>query len=351
MKNFDYIRPETAAEARDAAARPGARLLAGGTTLVDLARAGAETPDLVVDISRLAAAEPRLGAIEALEGEGGSGGETLRLGALVTMARAEADPTLRLAAPAVAQSLALAASPQIRNMATLGGNLLQRTRCPYFRDPAAFPSCNKRAPGSGCSALGGPWKGRAALGATASCVAAYPGDLAAALVAFDAVVEIAGPEGVRDLPVAGLFLTPLDAGSAARDTGLAPGEMIEGIRLPASAAAARSTYLKIRDRASYEFATVGVAAGLDLGPDGTVRDARIALTGVAPVPLRARAAEAALLGAPLTEEAAARAGRLAFAPDPAGPDSDAPDPGAARFKLTLGPRVVARALLTLGGLA
>jgi xanthine dehydrogenase YagS FAD-binding subunit len=223
-------------------------------------------------------------------------------------------------------------------MATIGGNLLQRTRCSYFRDPGAFPACNKRNPGSGCAAIGGITRNHAVLGASEACIASYPGDLAVALVAFDAVVELDG----RKVAVDDFFLAP--GNTPDRETVLQRGEMITAISIPASAAAVNSTYIKVRDRQSYEFAAASAAVGLELEADGkTVRDIRIALGGVATKPRRARAVEQALIGKALDADIVEKASRLAM--------EGAVSHGGNHYKIELAPRVVTRAILKMGGLA
>lgn len=327
MRDFSYTRASSTDEARNAALQVGAMMLAGGTTLLDLAKCGVNEPDHLVDISH----------IDGLDGI--TVDETsARIGALAKMSAVADHHAILSAFPAVAQSLSLAASQQLRNMATIGGNLLQRTRCPYFRDPATFPACNKREPGSGCSAIGGVTRNHAVLGTSEHCIATYPGDLAVALVAFDADVDL----GTRKVSVETFFLEPGDTPD--RETLIAPSEMIMGISIPASAAARNSTYLKVRDRQSYEFAAASAAVGLELEGDGrTVRDVRIALGGVATRPWRARAVEQALIGKVLTEETIATAVRLAM--------EGAVVHGANHYKIELAPRVIARALQTVGGLA
>jgi xanthine dehydrogenase YagS FAD-binding subunit len=323
MRSFSYQRAGSLAEVRQAAAA-GASLLAGGTTLLDLAKCGVAAPERVIDVTHLRG----LDAIR-VEADGAY------IGALAKMGRVADDPAVRANFPAVAEALSLAASPQIRNMASMGGNLMQRTRCPYFRDPAAFPACNKRAPGSGCSAVGGVTRNHAVLGTSDSCIATYPGDLAVALVAFDAVVHL----GDRHLKLEDFFLLPGDTPD--REHAIEPGEMITAIQIPASAAARRSTYVKVRDRQSYEFAAASAAVGIALGADGrTIQDIRVALGGVATKPWRARSVEAALRGKPLEPDAVARASLLAV--------EGAVDHGANRFKIDLAPRVVARAILSMG---
>lgn len=331
MRDFSYIRATSAEDARHAALQAGAMLLAGGTTLLDLAKCGVSEPEHLVDISHLQG----LGGIAVDERQA-------VIGALARMSAVADHPSIVAAFPAVSQSLSLAASAQLRNMATIGGNLLQRTRCPYFRDPATFPACNKRAPGSGCSALGGVTRNHAVLGTSEHCIASYPGDLAVALVAFDATVELASDGGSRHVTLETFFLEPGETPD--RETVLAAGEMITGIVIPVSAAAGKSTYLKVRDRQSYEFAAASAAVGLELEADGrTVRDVRVALGGVATKPWRARAVERSLIGKPLTEDAIAAASRHAV--------EGAVSHGGNHYKIELAPRVVARALKQVGGLA
>jgi xanthine dehydrogenase YagS FAD-binding subunit len=257
----------------------------------------------------------------------------LYLGAFVTMAEAAAHPAVRRNYPLIAQSLDLAASPQLRNMATLGGNVLQRTRCVYFRDPS-WGHCNKREPGSGCAALDGVNRKHAVLGVSDNCIATYPGDFAQTLVALDAVAEIVGPAGDRAVAVEALHREPGDTPHI--ETTLVPGELVVGFLIPAAAWTRRSLYLKIRDRQSYEFALASAAVALDL-VDGAVNAARIALGGVATRPWRAREAEALLSGNKLDEAIARRAADTAFA------DAEARD--ANRYKIELGKRTLVRALL------
>ncbi|HWB49860.1 MAG TPA: xanthine dehydrogenase family protein subunit M [Stellaceae bacterium] len=299
------------------------QFLAGGTTILDLMKLDVMQPEVLVDIRDLGPAgrliEQRANA--------------LYLGAFATMAEAAEHPAVKDNYPVLAQSLELAASPQLRNMATLGGNLLQRTRCAYFRDPS-WGQCNKRAPGSGCAALDGVNRKHAVLGVSANCIAAYPGDFAQALVALDAVAEIVGPAGNRVVEVAELHREPGDAPHI--ETNLLPGEVIVGFLVPQAAWARRSLYLKIRDRESYEFALASAAVALDLA-DGTVNTARIALGGVATKPWRARAAEAALNGQKLDEAAARHTADIAFA--------DAQPRGDNQYKRELGQRTLVRALL------
>jgi xanthine dehydrogenase YagS FAD-binding subunit len=322
MRDFAYARPATLSEAADAAAS-GAHVIAGGTTMVDLMKIGVMSPDALVDI----------GGLDALKGHE-VGADRIRLGALSIMAEVADDPEVIAAFPALSESLWKAASPQLRNVATLGGNILQRTRCPYFRD-TAYAQCNKRAPGSGCAALEGGHAGlHAALGGSSACVAMYPGDLAAALVAFDAEVATRGPGGARTIPFARLHRLPGDAPHL--ETVLEPGEIVTEITLPVVPAMARSHYLKARDRESYAFASASAAVGLEMEGD-TVADVRIGLGGVAATPWRATGAEDFLKGRALTEETAREAGRLAF--------EGADPPPASAYKVHLGADVVAGALL------
>lgn len=330
MRPFVYRRAASLADAVRAAAGRGvpptmaaAQYLAGGTTLLDLMKLDVMRPEVLVDINRLDPAGTRI--------ERRADG--LRLGAFVTMAAAAEHAEIRRNYPVVAQSLALAASPQLRNMATLGGNVLQRTRCNYFRDPS-WGACNKRAPGTGCAALDGVNRKHAVLGVSDHCIAAYPGDFAQALVALDAAVEIIGPGGARIIRFEELHRLPGDTPHV--ETVLTPGELITGFRLPIAPWIRRSLYLKVRDRQSYEFALASAAVALDLA-DGRVREARIALGGVATKPWRARAAETALAGQVLDETSARRAAAAAFAGTRTHGDND--------YKPELGRRTLVRALL------
>jgi xanthine dehydrogenase YagS FAD-binding subunit len=256
----------------------------------------------------------------------------LRLGALVRMADAADHPVVRRDYPVIAQSLLLAASAQLRNMASLGGNVLQRTRCTYFRD-VSYSACNKRNPGSGCAAMGGINRMHAVLGTSDQCIASYPGDFAQALIALDADVEIIGPAGVRSLPFSALHRMPGDAPDI--ETTLRPGEMISSFFVPATPWAQRSLFVKVRDRESYEFAVASAAVALDL-VDGQVRTSRIALGGVATVPWRAERAEDTLRGKPVNEDTARAAAEAAFA-------GALPRQHNA-FKVELGRRTLVRAL-------
>lgn len=332
MRDFSYLRAATLDEARQAVLQAGASILAGGTTLIDLAKCGAAEPETVVDISHLEG----LSGIEVTP-------QSVTIGALSRMSDVADHAGIKAELPAVSESLLLAASAQLRNMATIGGNVMQRTRCPYFRDPGTFPACNKRNPGSGCSALGGITRNHAVLGTSEHCLASNPGDLAVALVAFDAVVDL----GSRTVPFDEFFLLPGDTPD--RETVLQPGEMIVGLSIPKSAAAKNSTYLKVRDRQSYEFAAASAAVGLELEDDGrTVKDIRVGLGGVATKPWRARAVEQALIGKVLDAATIKTASLLAM--------EGAVAQGDNQYKIDLVPRVVARAIETVstnksGGLA
>jgi xanthine dehydrogenase YagS FAD-binding subunit len=294
--------------------------LAGGTTLLDLMKLDVMRPHGLVDINLLS----KVWSTVTLDGG------NLKLGALARMSDVGANPEIQRSYPVVADALKLAASPQLRNMASLGGNVLQRTRCTYFRD-VSYANCNKRNPGSGCAAMDGFNRTHAILGTSEQCIATYPGDFAQALIALDATVEITGKSGIRTMPFAELHKPP--GNSPQIETTLMPGELISAFLIQARWP--RSAYLKVRDRQSYEFALSSAAVALDV-QDGTVRDARVALGGVATVPWRTREAEAVLKGQRLDDTLASRAAEAAF------------DGASARkhnaFKIALGKRVVSRAL-------
>jgi xanthine dehydrogenase YagS FAD-binding subunit len=281
MTPFTYSRPGDATAAAREAAQAGARYLGGGTNLVDLMREGVERPQSLVDVTGL----------DRGIGDRDDGG--LRIGAAISNTALAADRRVRERYPMLARAVLAGASAQIRNMATLGGNLLQRTRCLYFYDDAA--RCNKRAPGAGCDALDGFNRMHAILGASPACVATHPSDMCVALAALDATVHLAGADGARTLPFEALHRLPGD--TADRETELRPGELITAIELPPLPMARHSTYRKVRDRSSYAFALVSVATALEVDTDGTIRDVRLALGGVAHKPWRAHAAEAILRGA------------------------------------------------------
>ena len=295
MRPFAYARVNDAAEA----VKAGGTFLAGGTTLLDLMKLDVMRPARVVDINDL----PReFSAIEY-------GPQGLRLGALAHMAEAAQHPVIVREFPMIAQSLSLAASAQLRNMATLGGNVLQRTRCTYFRD-VSYGNCNKRRPGSGCAARDGINRSHAVLGTSNACIATYPGDFAQALIALDATVEISGGEGRHTVPFAALHRAPADQPQV--ETMLAPGELITAFEIPREPWTRRSLYLKIRDRQSYEFALASAAVALDI-VDNEVREARIALGGVATIPWRATEAETTLQGKLINEASTKTAADVAFA--------------------------------------
>jgi len=297
--------------------------LAGGTTLIDLMKLDVMRPEALVDIN----------ALQRQHGEIAADGSGLRLGALARMSDTADHPAVRRDYPVIAQSLELAASPQIRNMASLGGNVLQRTRCTYFRD-VTWAACNKRHPGSGCAALQGVNRKLAVLGTSDHCIANYPGDFAVALTALGATVDVEGPAGRRVLPIEALHRLPGDTPHV--ETTLKPGELITGFQVPAGGWTRRSLFLKIRDRQSYEFALTSAAVALDLD-GGTVREARIALGGLAAKPWRSHEAEAALRGQRLDDKTAHQAAEAALA--------QARPIGEAAFKVELGRRTLVRALM------
>lgn len=324
MNLFDYVRPASVAEAIAAGSEPGTAYLAAGTNLLDLMKGGVSRPSRLVDVTRL----PGLDRIETLA-DGG-----MRIGAMVRNADLARDPAFAVAHPAVAEALLSGASPQLRNAATVGGNLLQRTRCAYFQDTAS--ACNRRDPGAGCDARGGETRNHAVLGWSDACIATHPSDFCVPLVALDAVVEIEGPSGRRDVTLEDFHLLP--GTTPARESVLEAGELITGLRLPAEAAhfRANARYLKLRERTSFAFALVSAAAALQI-KDGTIRAARICLGGVAAKPWRARAAETLLEGLSPTSEAFAKAAEMALAG--AAPSGDN------GYKIELATRVVKRALL------
>src|ERR1700678_1017456 len=323
MERFSHINPATPAEAVHAVATASgtARFLAGGTTMVDLMKLGVESPNTLVDITRISGLQ-----------EITTDGVELIFGALARMSDVADNAVVKRDYPLLSEALWRAASQQLRNMATLGGNLLQRTRCIYFRDKQ-FP-CNKRVPGSGCAALEGINRGHALLGTSSQCIATYPGDWAVALIAMDASIDTLSPRGIRRIPVAELHRQPGDTPQI--DHALAPDEMIIRTRVPVSPLGKASTYLKIRDRESYAFALTSVAVALSLESD-RVREARIALGGVATVPWRAQKAEQSLIGKTLDEAAARHAGALAFEGAQARPQN--------QFRLPLGINTVVQALM------
>jgi xanthine dehydrogenase YagS FAD-binding subunit len=322
MRPFRYVRARNEDGAITAAAAEEAAFLAGGTTLVDLMRLEVLRPAQLVDVRRLNRAR-----IDELPGG-------LRLGALATNTAVAYHPAVVRRLPALSQALLSGASPQLRNMATVGGNLLQRTRCAYFRDVAS--PCNKREPGSGCSALEGYTRMHAILGGSARCIAAHPSDMCVALVALEAVIHTRGPSGERAIAVGDLHTLPGEQPHV--ESVLTRGELITHVTVPTTPLAARSTYVKVRDRASYAFALVSVAAALTV-KGGRIEAARVALGGVATKPWRSLAAEQALVGQPVGVETYRRAARVAVA--------DAQPRRDNRFKVELAQRTIVRALATL----
>jgi xanthine dehydrogenase YagS FAD-binding subunit len=327
MRAFTYERPDNVAAAMQAASQPGASFIAGGTNLLDLMKIDVEQPTHLVDISRLPLREV------AETPDGG-----LRIGALVSNTDLAADQRVRQRYPMLALALLNGASGQLRNQATTAGNLLQRTRCPYFYD-VAMP-CNKRQPGSGCSALAGFNRMHAILGASQACIAVHPSDMAVAMAALHAEIEVQTPAGLsRKMPIAELHRLP--GQNPERDTTLARGELITAVLLPPPPAG-RQTYRKVRDRASYAFALVSVAAIVDAG-GGKIRDARLALGGVAHKPWVPKEAERELVGAPAETGSYESAARAAL--------RDAQTYAHNEFKVPLAERLLARTLseLATGG--
>jgi xanthine dehydrogenase YagS FAD-binding subunit len=324
MQSISYERARDVTHAIDLAREPGAKFIGGGTNLLDLYKSGIEKPVRLVDVSRL-----DLRAIEALP-DGG-----LRIGAMATNTAAGTDPLVRQRYRVLSEALLNGATTQLRNMATVGGNLLQRTRCYYFTDPA-FARCNKRDPGSGCDAIDGHNRIHAILGASPQCIATHPSDMAVALAALDAVIHLQGPDGARQVVAVDFHRLPEDRPEL--DTVIRPGELITAVELPAMPFARHSHYLKVRDRASYAFALVSVAVAVDLDGD-KLRDVRIALGGVAHKPWRAGNAEQLLRGQAPSAELLARAGAAAV--EGAQPQSEN------AFKVELAQRAVVRALQTV----
>ncbi|WP_250467397.1 xanthine dehydrogenase family protein subunit M [Caballeronia sp. GAFFF2] len=329
MDAISYQRAADIRAALQAASQPGTMYIGGGTNLLDLMKGGVARPTRLVDITHIDA----LNGVTTLP-DGG-----LRIGALVRNSDAANHAWVRERYPLLSQALLAGASAQLRNMATVGGNLMQRTRCYYFYD-TGFPQCNKRAPGSGCAALEGNNRIHAILGASSQCVATNPSDMSVALAALDAVVRVTGPQGERTIPFAEFHRLPGDRPDL--DTTLKPGELITAVDLPPPLFAGHSKYLKVRDRASYAFALVSVAAALQM--DGnTVKAARIALGGVAHKPWRANATESALIGKPLDRASLQNAAALAV--------RDARPLRENGFKVALAQRAIVRAVEQAGGTA
>jgi len=330
MLPFAFERAENLTQAKRLGAGTGqgqstaaVQFLAGGTTLIDLMKLEVLRPQKVVDIGALRTDHSKVELNE----------RGLELGAFAKMSQVADHPGVKAQYPVIAQSLQLAASAQLRNMATIGGNVLQKTRCPYFRDPS-WQACNKRSPGTGCAALTAVNRNHAVLGVDDTCISQYPGDLAIALMALDANVQLSGPQGDRSIPFAQLH-RPVK-GTPHIETNLRDGEIITGFLIPHSVVTQRSLYLKIRDRASYEFAIAAAAVALHLEGE-SVREVRIGLGGMAYQPWRAREAEQLLTGKPLTEANAAEAAKAALAGARTHGDND--------YKPELARQTIVRALL------
>lgn len=327
MNEFSWKVAQSPEEAATLKQQSGSQLLAGGTTQLDLMKCGVFTPPQLIGISGLT-------ALKNLQFDD----DKITAGALVTMSQLADHPACQQSAPAIYGSLWQAASPQIRNMASLGGNLRQRTRCNYYRDPATFPACNKRNPGSGCAALDGVNSNHAILGASDSCIAVYPGDLAVALVAFDAIVILQNQQGEkRRIAIDDFFLLPGDTPD--REHNLRDDEIIVAIDVPQTESLRHSHYLKVRDRSSYEFAAASAAAGFTL-ENGVMRDVHIALGGVATKPWRVRSVEQALEGQLFDEETVFQAAERITQETKALIHN--------AYKVKLAPRVIARALMAAG---
>lgn len=320
MQPFSYVKATTPEAARGAARSPVARYIAGGTSLVDLMRLGVETPEVLVDIRALGWSQ-----IEETD-------QGVSIGALARNSDVAQHPAIRARYPALSAALASGASPQLRNVATVGGNLLQRTRCPYFRDPSVS-ECNKRAPGSGCAAISGCSRTHAVLGVSQHCIAAHPSDMCVALLALDAVVHTTGEHGARAIPLADFHLMP--EAHPEREHVLEPGELVTHVTLPASSRSVRSDYVKIRDRNAFAFALASCAVALELNGN-IIRAARVALGGIASKPWRSPQAEQALVGAPVARASFEQAAAHALAGAHTTPDN--------AFKVELGRRTLIHAL-------
>jgi xanthine dehydrogenase YagS FAD-binding subunit len=324
MHPFSYTRANEPQAAIAAVQSPGSEFIAGGTDMLQLLKAGQRTPRRLIDINALPLASIKVDSTGA------------RIGALARMSDVADHPGIVENFPAISQALLLSASAQLRNMASIGGNLMQRTRCTYFRD-ASFVACNKRRPGSGCAAIGGENRMHAILGGSDACVATHPSDLAVALVALDAIVRLLGPDGGRSVPIAEFHALP--GHSPHIENVLRPGELIIGIDVPAAAHARRSHYLKVRDRTSYEFALTSAAVGLDIA-DRRVHGARIAMGGIGTKPWRLQAVEGALVGTRVGDAVAwkAAADKVAVGARPLEKNA---------FKIELAKRTILRALGTV----
>jgi xanthine dehydrogenase YagS FAD-binding subunit len=329
MNPFTYSRATGANQAVMAISRnPQTKFLGGGTNLIDLMKMGVETPNELVDINRLPLAQ-----IEELSGK------RVRIGALARNSDVAEHELIKTHYPVLSEALLSGASPQLRNMATVGGNLLQRTRCYYFYDPA-FPACNKRKPGSGCGAIDGYNRIHAILGQSEHCIATHPSDMCVALAALEATVRVRGPHGEREIPFSDFHRLP--GNTPERDTNLAPDELIIAVELPAMPFAVRSHYLKVRDRASYAFALVSVAAALDLDRNKKINAARLALGGVAHKPWRANTAERKLIGEKADEKIFRAAAEAELAPAKGYKYNS--------FKIELAKRAIIRALSVVAGM-
>lgn len=326
MRAFGYTVAKDPADAvRIAARTPNSTFIAGGTDLLNLMRDGAEVHDYLVDVNDLNINKVTLDS------------KSLRVGGLARMRQVAEHSGVRWGFPVLSEALLASASPQVRNMAAIGGNLLQRTRCGYFRDPAS--SCNKREPGSGCPAIDGHNRGHAILGGSDHCIATHPSDLAVALTALDATVHVLGPDRARAVPISDFYLLP--GSSPARETVMRRGDLITRVDVPRTSLATHSRYLKLRDRATFEFALVSVAAALQM-KRGVVHDVRLAFGGVGTRPWRDSRVEAALRGRRLTEAAITSAGRVLVRE--ARPHEDN------RFKVELVQRALTSILSDLGGI-
>ena len=329
MNPFAYSRASDPTQAVAEAVKPRAKFLGGGTNLIDLMKMGVETPANLIDINKLPLAQ-----IEDRKSQG------VRIGALVRNSDLAEHELIKSGYPVLSEALLSGASPQLRNMATVGGNLLQRTRCYYFYDPA-FPQCNKRNPGSGCGAIEGYNRIHAILGQSEQCIATHPSDMCVALAALDAVVRVQGPKGEREIPFADFHRLPGNTPNI--ETNLQPEELITAVDLPAIPFAARSHYLKVRDRASYAFALVSVAAILDLDQSKKVKAVRVALGGVAHKPWRASKAEESLVGKTADEKTFRAAAEAELAAAKGYKHNS--------FKIELAKRAIVRALTTAAAMA
>jgi xanthine dehydrogenase YagS FAD-binding subunit len=325
MKQFQYVRPATQQSVLEAIAKPGTKIIAGGSNLVDLMKHGVMSPDKLVDINKL----PLRGITPAKSG--------LHIGALALNSQVAEDKQVKEKFPLLSMALNAGASAQLRNMATVGGNMMQRTRCPYFYD-TSMP-CNKRVPNSGCGALEGFNRMHAIFGASDKCIAVYPSDMSVALAALDATVLIAGRKGQRHLPFVDFHRLP--GNTPEIDNNLAKDELILAVEIPDNNFAKHSYYLKVRDRASYAFALVSVAAALDID-NGTIRGARLAMGGVAHKPWRLTEAEKSLVGKPANLASFEQAAQIAMQGAKAYKDN--------AFKLQLGPATITEALQHAAGL-